>query len=111
MQDTDRVLDMFHKTAAGRKEENVMKRVAPMLQITAALLTFLFSLDSAAQEQSSSAPAGTIVRLDPRFDRLVPRDAVLEKIADGFAWAEGPVWNRKAGYLCLHHTKRAAAPR
>ncbi len=40
-----------------------------------------------------------IVRLDPRFDRLVPRDAVLEKVADGFSWVEGPVWNRKDGYL------------
>jgi len=42
---------------------------------------------------------GNIIRLDQRFDRLVPRDAVLEKIADGFAWVEGPVWDRKGGYL------------
>jgi hypothetical protein len=59
MQDTDRMLDMFHKTAAGRKEENVMKRVAPMLQITAALLTFLFYLDSAAQHQRDRVLAGS----------------------------------------------------
>jgi gluconolactonase len=37
--------------------------------------------------------------LDPLFDKLVPRDAVLEKIADGFKWVEGPTWNRKEGYL------------
>jgi len=42
---------------------------------------------------------GKLVRLDPRFDRLVPRDAVLEKIVEGFTWVEGPVWNRKEGYL------------
>ncbi len=47
---------------------------------------------------SSSAPE-KIVRLDPRFDQLVPRDAVLEKVADGFTWVEGPVWNRKEGCL------------
>ena len=41
----------------------------------------------------------TIVRLDARFDKLVPRDAKLEKIADGFTWVEGPVWNRKGQYL------------
>jgi len=41
----------------------------------------------------------TIVRLDARFDKLVPRDAKLEKIADGFTWVEGPVWNRKGRYL------------
>lgn len=41
----------------------------------------------------------TIHRLDPRFDRLVPRDAILEKLDDGFAWVEGPAWNRRGGYL------------
>ena len=40
-----------------------------------------------------------IVRLDRRFDRLVPNTAVLEKIADGFDWVEGPVWDRRGGYL------------
>jgi gluconolactonase len=36
-------------------------------------------------------PADRIVR-DPRFERLVPGDARLERLADGFIWAEGPVW-------------------
>ena len=40
-----------------------------------------------------------IVRLDPRFDQLVPRDARLERLAGGFTWVEGPAWNRKDGYL------------
>jgi gluconolactonase len=40
-----------------------------------------------------------IVRLDPRFEALVPHDAVLEKIADGQVWVEGPVWNRAGGFL------------
>jgi gluconolactonase len=35
---------------------------------------------------------GTIDRKDPRFDKLVPPGAALEKLADGFTWAEGPVW-------------------
>ena len=43
--------------------------------------------------------AARIVKLDSRFDKIVPRDAVLEKVADGFAWAEGPVWNRAGGFL------------
>ena len=42
---------------------------------------------------------GRIERLDPRFDQLVPKDARLEKIADGFAWVEGPVWSKSGGYL------------
>jgi gluconolactonase len=40
-----------------------------------------------------------IVRLDPRFERLVPLDVKIEKIAGGHKWVEGPVWNRKEGYL------------
>ncbi len=35
---------------------------------------------------------GSIERLDPRFDALVPRDATIEVLASGFEWAEGPVW-------------------
>lgn len=37
----------------------------------------------------------TIISLDPRFDALVPKSAKLEKIADGFIWVEGPVWDKK----------------
>ena len=40
-----------------------------------------------------------VVRLDGRFDQLVPRDAKIEKIADGFKWVEGPVWNRRQAFL------------
>jgi gluconolactonase len=36
-----------------------------------------------------------IVSLDPRFEQVVPKDTVLEKIADGFTWVEGPVWDKK----------------
>jgi gluconolactonase len=43
--------------------------------------------------------AGDIERLDPRFDHIVPPGAGLEKIADGFAWVEGPVWDRRSGSL------------
>jgi gluconolactonase len=43
--------------------------------------------------------ANTITRLDPRLDRLVPKEAKLEKIADGHVWVEGPVWDRKAKAL------------
>jgi gluconolactonase len=47
----------------------------------------------AAEARSAAAP--TILRLDPRLDALVPPGATLEKIADGFAWVEGPVWDRR----------------
>jgi gluconolactonase len=46
---------------------------------------------------STSEPR--IVRLDARLDRLVPPEARLERIAQGFAWTEGPVWDRRRGEL------------
>src|ERR671913_2518700 len=45
------------------------------------------------------SPPGTLVSLDPRFDALVPKTAKLEKLADGFSWVEGPVWDPKAGAI------------
>ena len=51
----------------------------------------------AAQEKRTYPILGTIERLDPRFDQLVPHDAVLEKLAEGFKWSEGPVWIGRAG--------------
>lgn len=36
----------------------------------------------------------SILRADPALDRLVAPDAVLEKIAGGFEFTEGPIWMR-----------------
>lgn len=47
----------------------------------------------------SSLPIGRIERLAPAFDALVPRDARIEKLAEGFQWSEGPVWRKSGGYL------------
>ena len=41
---------------------------------------------------------GHIIRLDPAFDTLVPKDARIEKVATGFTFTEGPVW-RPEGLL------------
>jgi gluconolactonase len=35
---------------------------------------------------------GKIERLDPALDALIPRDAVVEQVMDGFNWSEGPCW-------------------
>lgn len=42
--------------------------------------------------QAPYAAFGEIERLDPALDELIPPDAVLELLAEGFVWAEGPVW-------------------
>jgi gluconolactonase len=49
----------------------------------------------AQSSKSDPADVATIIRHDPRFDVLVPKGAKLEKIADGFIWVEGPVWDKK----------------
>ncbi len=43
--------------------------------------------------------AGTILRVDPRFDELVAPDARIEKLAEGFMFTEGPVWDRSESRL------------
>ena len=35
---------------------------------------------------------GTILRLDPALDVLVPKEAKIEKLAGGFQFTEGPLW-------------------
>jgi gluconolactonase len=35
---------------------------------------------------------GAVERLDPALDEIVPPDAKIEILADGFDWSEGPVW-------------------
>lgn len=43
---------------------------------------------------------GAIHREAPGFDALVAPDAAIEKLADGYGWAEGPVWiPADGGYL------------
>ena len=50
--------------------------------------------------------AGKVNRLDPRFDVLMDADAKVEKVADGFLHAEGPVWVGGAdGYLLTSDTQ------
>jgi len=40
-----------------------------------------------------------IIRVDPRFDKLVPLNVNVERVVSGRTWVEGPVWNRKEKYL------------
>lgn len=51
------------------------------------------------QTAMSDSGAGTIVRVDPAVDTLIPVDARIEKLADNFAFTEGPVWHRGLDHL------------
>ena len=42
---------------------------------------------------------GGVERLDPALDDLIPRESEIEILAEGFNWAEGPVWVPEGRYL------------
>ena len=56
------------------------------------LAILLVGCSKAPVPVAESHGVGSIVRLDPAFDALVPRDAAIEKVAGGFQFTEGPLW-------------------
>ena len=50
-------------------------------------------------DANAQSPSETMRRLDPAFDAIVPPGAVVEKLAGGFGKTEGPVWDRRSGFL------------
>ena len=78
-------------------------RMNPCLPRMAAMVLAM-SVGAAAAAAEPAAPAakaakappvfqGKIERFDPAFDQLVAADAVIEKLAEGYTWSEGPVWH------------------
>jgi gluconolactonase len=61
---------------------------------------------TAAAEKNSYPRFGNIERRDARLDKLVPKDAQMEQLADGFDWAEGPVWIKDGKYLLFSDVPR-----
>ena len=59
-----------------------------------------------AQDTTNFPALGEVVRMDPRLDRLIPKDARIEVVASGFLWAEGPVWIKDGGYLLFSDIPR-----
>jgi gluconolactonase len=49
---------------------------------------------------------GHIERLDPRLDALLAPGTVIEKVADGLVWAEGPVWDTRTASLLFSDVPR-----
>ena len=54
---------------------------------------------SVSADDKKPATLGSIERLDPAFDAIIPKDAKIEVLAGGFDWTEGPVWIKDGGYL------------
>jgi gluconolactonase len=89
-----------------------MPRAIPTPNVLARVALACLAAAGAAGAEPPGAPTpaystfGTVVRQDPRFDKLVPRGAVIEKLAQGFDWSEGPVWVRGGGYLLFSDVPR-----
>src|SRR5436190_1054183 len=69
-----------------------------MTRLSLALLT----LTMWAQAQPAPPPRpsmGRILRESTALDALISASAIIEVLASGMAWAEGPVWVRDGGYL------------
>jgi gluconolactonase len=58
------------------------------------LLALAIALSGEAQ-----TGVGRIHRVDPALDAIVPPSAVIEKVAGGFGFTEGPVWLRDGSLL------------
>lgn len=72
------------------------------LTIPALCVLYLSLLSACDGDTSSPAAAGSdgsIERLTPAFDALVPADARIEKLAGDFRFTEGPVWDRRNNQL------------
>ena len=85
---------MTHKSISRRA-----LRAAGMAQALGAALLASACVGGAADSQpamttaaASPAAATAIVRLDPGLDAVLARDAVIERVAGGFNFVEGPVW-------------------
>jgi gluconolactonase len=71
-----------------------------LLVLPVTLVCLLFLEPSQGQEKKGKYPTiGKLIKSDPRFDELVPPDAVIEKIAEGQVWTEGVCWITSGKFL------------
>ena len=83
----------------------MIKLDAATMLLTAVLITACGSSEpvTPATEQTPDlnveTVVGEILRVDPRLDELIATDARIEKLADGFVFIEGPVWDRNESRL------------
>ncbi len=71
-----------------------MGRLGPNVKALSVLLfsLFLAGCSRVPTPAAGTHGVGTILRLDPALDALVPRGAQIEKVAGGFQFTEGPLW-------------------
>src|SRR4051812_6997383 len=65
------------------------------------IISLLAAAALASAAHADVLPSATIKSEAPAFQRLVPKTAKIDVLAEGFTWAEGPVWIADGGYLLL----------
>lgn len=72
-----------------------MMKCTPLFFLLAACLACQPTSNQEAKETDTPAEyptIGSIERLDPALDAILSPDAIIEILAEGFEWSEGPVW-------------------
>lgn len=67
----------------------------PVVTLLSAAVLLSCGTDEPPTSEAAAAEVvtiGNVERLDPRLDDIVPAGAVLQVLADGHEWTEGPVW-------------------
>jgi gluconolactonase len=73
----------------------MMRALAKLAILVGAYYAFFFTGFkplSRAEVLVASSDSGSVLRLDPALDALIPKDTEPEKIASGFQFIEGPLW-------------------
>jgi gluconolactonase len=77
------------------------------LAVLSACAVALGFVSSAGGAQKAKYPSfGRIERKDPRFDKIIPKAARMERLAGGLIWCEGPTWIKDGGYVLFSDIPR-----
>lgn len=80
-----------------------------LLNVLFALLLIACGGGEPAPEAAPDYGAGTVVKLDPALDAIVPADYKIEKLSGGFMFTEGPLWRAEGGPHLLFSDVRGNA--
>lgn len=70
----------------------MMRKLILSLPLSAIFLLAGSFFEVTAEDTPHLPHIGQVIALDPALASLVAEDAVIEVLAGGFAWTEGPVW-------------------
>ncbi len=63
------------------------------------LIIFLLLSCNTQENKETVRTIGSIERIDEAINQIIPENAVIEVIAEGFEWSEGPLWVSQGNFL------------